>query len=76
MRAGFSQAELAKRLNRHQSYVSKIETGVRDVGVREFVWIIQRIGEDSLKVLGQLCRGDDFEDLEHRVKRVGHRPAR
>lgn len=70
IRAGFSQAELAKRLNRHQSYVSKIETGARDVGVREFVWIIRCIGEDSLQVLAQLCREDDFDDLEHPVKRV------
>lgn len=74
LRAGFSQSELAKRLNRHQSYVSKIETGVRDVGVREFVWIIRCIGEDSLQVLGQICREDDFDDLEHPAKRVDHHP--
>ncbi|HEY0681196.1 MAG TPA: helix-turn-helix transcriptional regulator [Steroidobacter sp.] len=69
LRAGFSQAQLARRLNRPQSYVSKIETGVRDVGVREFVWIVQRIGENSLQLLEQLCRDDDFEDLDRRVKR-------
>ena len=55
-RAGLSQAKLARRLNRCQSYVAKIEGGARGVEVRELFWIFSRLGVDPLPVLAQLFR--------------------
>lgn len=66
--AGLTQEKLASRLNRGQSFVAKIETGVREVEVREFLWIVQRIGVDPIRLLSQLLRGDDFRDLGARVR--------
>lgn len=68
-KAGLSQTRLANRLHRCQSYVAKIEGGGRGVGLREFIWIVQRIGEDPMQLLEQLCRGDSFSDLEHPEQR-------
>jgi transcriptional regulator with XRE-family HTH domain len=39
-----TQQELAKRLNRHQSFVAKYETGERRLEVLEFVQICRMIG--------------------------------
>lgn len=73
-KAGLSQDRLANRLNRCQSYVAKIEIGEREVEVREFVWIIKRIGADPMPLLEQLFRDDDFSDLYQPAKK-DPRPA-
>jgi transcriptional regulator with XRE-family HTH domain len=67
-RAGLSQNRLANRLDRCQSYISKIESGARLVEVREFMWIVRRIGEDPMPLLACLCRDDDFRDLNQPTK--------
>ena len=66
--AGLTQERLAWRLNRQQSFVSKIESGAREVEVREFLWIVQRIGVDPIRLLSQLLQCDDFRDLEQRTR--------
>lgn len=43
-KVGMTQQELAKRLNRHQSFVAKYETGERRLEVLEFVQICRMIG--------------------------------
>ena len=73
-KAGLSQDRLANRLNRCQSYVAKIELGEREIEVREFVWIVRRIGADPLQLLERLFRDDDFSDLYQPAKRQP-RPA-
>lgn len=61
--AGLSQTELAGRLNRPQSFISKVELGVRKVELREFFWIVDRIGVDWRPVVSQLLESD-FQDLQ------------
>ena len=43
-RAGFTQAELASKLQRPQSYVSKYESGERRLDVIEFIEITRVLG--------------------------------
>lgn len=70
-KAGLSQAQLAKRLNRSQSYVAKIELGQRSVEVREFLWIILRTGADPIPLLSRMLHYGSFRDLQDRSKREG-----
>lgn len=49
--AGLSQAELARRLSRPQSYVSKIETGERRLDVAELRLMSEALGLDVVKVV-------------------------
>lgn len=42
--AGLTQAELAKRMKRPQSFVSKAEAGDRRLDIVEFIWLAQELG--------------------------------
>jgi len=52
--AGLTQVELAGRLDRPQSFVSKIERGVRKMDVIEFVEIARAIEFDPAAFLRKL----------------------
>ena len=52
--AGLTQVELAKKLRRPQSYVSKYERGDRRLGVIEFLEIARVIGFDPHELLREL----------------------
>ena len=52
--AGFSQAELANRLGKPQSYVSKFERGERRLDVVEFRRVADAIGIDWSGLLHKL----------------------
>ena len=51
--AHVTQVELANRLGRHQSFVSKVERGERRVDVVEFCDIAEALGHDPSRLLGQ-----------------------
>lgn len=51
--AGVTQVELAARLDRHQSFVSKVERGERRVDVVEFCQIAEALGHEPAKLLGE-----------------------
>jgi transcriptional regulator with XRE-family HTH domain len=51
--AGLTQAELAKKLRRPQSYVSKYERGERRLDVIEYLDIAQKIGFDPAAALSK-----------------------
>lgn len=53
-RAGLSQADLAKRLDRYQSVVSSIESGGRRVDVIELLEIAEVIGLDVHALMDDL----------------------
>lgn len=56
MKAGISQAELAKVIKKPQSYVSKYENGERRLDVVEFVTISKALKADSRKIFNRLLR--------------------
>jgi len=51
---GMTQAELALKLGRHQSFVSKIENRERRLDVVEFLEITRLIGEDPHDIIDAL----------------------
>jgi transcriptional regulator with XRE-family HTH domain len=53
--ADLTQAELAKRLGRYQSYVAMIEGGELRVGVVEFLEIAKAIGFDPAVAIRKLA---------------------
>ncbi len=54
--AGLTQAMVAKKLGRYQSFVATIEQGQRRVDVIEFIDIAAAIGFSAEKALGKLAR--------------------
>ena len=58
--AGITQVELAARLGRPQSFVSKVERGERRLDVIEFCQVAEALGHDPAKLL------QEFLDLERR----------
>jgi transcriptional regulator with XRE-family HTH domain len=52
--AGLTQADLAGRLMRPQSYVSKFERGERRLDVVEFLEVAQAMGQDPFRLLTEL----------------------
>lgn len=57
--AGLTQVDLAVKLQRPQSFVSKYERGERRLDVVEFVEVARAIGIDPKEVVNQLER--DFK---------------
>jgi len=57
-KAGLSQAELAKRLAKPQSFVSKFERGERRLDVIEFKSVSQALGLDPIQLLRRFYRED------------------
>lgn len=53
--AGFSQAELAKAIDRFQSVVAAIESGGRRIDVVEFLDLAETIGFDPYEVLREVA---------------------
>ncbi len=53
--AGMTQQDLAERLRRPQSFVSKYESGERRVSVVELVEISDAIGVDPRQIVGDLA---------------------
>lgn len=53
---GLTQAELAGKLNRPQSYVSKYECGERRLDVVEFLEVAEGLGIDAVSLVRALQR--------------------
>ena len=68
--SGMNQRQLAKRLGREHSFVSRMELGDRRLDLVEFFWICQALGADPVKVAAQLLH--EFARIEAEEKR----PAR
>lgn len=53
-KAGLTQAQLGKKLKRHQPYVAAVESGNRRVDVVEFLELAEAIGFDAPRALRKL----------------------
>jgi transcriptional regulator with XRE-family HTH domain len=53
---GMTQEELAKSLNRPQSFISKCENGERRLDVVELLEILQAVGLDPLKFIKKIVK--------------------
>ena len=70
--AGVTQAELAQRLGRPQSYVSKIERAERRVDVAEWRLIAIALNQNPTAMFGEVSRLlDDIELLSTTPKAPG-----
>ena len=56
--SGLTQIQLAKRLSRPQSFVSKVERGERRLDVVEFLEVAKALGADAFSLLKALDGGD------------------
>lgn len=54
--AGLTQQQLADRLNKPQSFVSKYERGERRLDVVEFLAVVQATGADACKLIKKIQR--------------------
>lgn len=57
--AGLTQVDVARRLKRHQSYVSKVESGERRLDVAEYIEFARAIGVDPVRLLKKLVSTTD-----------------
>ena len=55
-KAGVSQRELARRLDRAHSYVGRIETGDRRLDLPEFIEWCELLGADPVEVFQRIVR--------------------
>ncbi len=53
-KAGLTQAQLAKRLRRYQSFVATVESGQRRIDVIEFLDFAEAIGFDPIDAIKKL----------------------
>ena len=53
-KAGLTQAEVAKRLKRYQSFIATVESGQRRIDVVEFLDLADAIGFDPRDAIKQL----------------------
>ena len=58
-RHGLTQAQVAKRLGKPQSFVAKYEGGERRLSVIEFVDVVRALGADPAAVLRQVMSAFD-----------------
>lgn len=53
-RADMTQAEVARRLKEHQSFVARVESGQRRIDIVEFFQLAEVIGFDPKKAISHL----------------------
>ncbi|MBR0965647.1 helix-turn-helix transcriptional regulator [Bradyrhizobium diazoefficiens] len=53
-KSGLTQAQLAKRLKRYQSFVATVESGQRRIDVVEFLEFAEAIGFDPINAIKKL----------------------
>lgn len=64
-KAGLTQRDLAKALNREHSFVWRIETGRRRLDVIEFFWLCRTLKQDAAVVYRDLIREIGKAKIKH-----------
>jgi transcriptional regulator with XRE-family HTH domain len=64
--AGLTQAEVATRLKRPQSFVAKYEGGERRLDVIEFIEVVRVVGGDPAEVFDRLVSSVRLGQRTHR----------
>ncbi|MBD5398207.1 helix-turn-helix transcriptional regulator [bacterium] len=59
---GVNQEEFAKRLDKPQSFISKVETSQRVLDVIEFIKVLKKLEVNPIKVLEELLNNFIDED--------------
>lgn len=59
---GISQKELGKRLNKYQSFISKVETGERVLDTIEFIQMVKKLKSNPEKLFKELLNNFVDED--------------
>ena len=62
--AGMTQADLAKKLKCHQSFVARLESGERRIDVIELIVLARSIGTDARKLLSL---AEEQTEPDHRI---------
>lgn len=70
--SGMTQRDLARKLEREHSFVSRIELGERRLDVVEFFWVCRACGHDPAKLAADLMR--EFARIEDGEKVRGRSP--
>jgi len=66
-KADMTQRDLARKLGREHSFVSRIELGERRLDVVEFYWVTGALGQDPARVAADVMR--EFAALEGSERR-------
>ena len=66
---GLTQAELAKRLGKHQSFVSKYESGERRLDVVEFVAVCEALGVEAMALFLSILGATHENKTSHRSRK-------
>lgn len=62
--AGMTQADLAKKLKCHQSFVARIESGDRRIDVIEMIVLARAIGTDTARLP---TIAEEETELDHKI---------
>lgn len=62
--SGLTQADLAKRLKCHQSFVARLESGQRRIDVVELIVIAREIGFNLTELIDSV---EQATDKDHRI---------
>ena len=68
--AGLTQQQLAKRLRRPQSFVSKYETGERRLDVVEYLQVAHALDTDPLVLMQELARALQLHQPGHGARKA------
>jgi transcriptional regulator with XRE-family HTH domain len=73
VKAGMTQRDLARKLGRERSFVSRIELGERRIDIVEFYWVVQALGKEAARAAADLMR--EFARLERAEGSSGTRQS-
>src|SRR5258708_1361103 len=76
-KAGMTQRNLAQKLGRENSFVSRIELGERRLDVVEFFWVLRALGQDPVRaaagLMGELTQLEGASAREVKRRRRSNR---